>query len=274
MSNAKHAFAVFLWLVLLASAQPYQYQPPANNPSPPVTMRAWMCHGRNQKEMVDKLAQAGIVRTPVVRKAMEIVDRGNYVDNRPYDDTPQSIGFGVTISAPHMHSHALELILPALEKSQSSELSVLDVGCGSGYLTATLGRMVDAHNPLVGKSGKVYGVDIFPGLIELTKKNINKADGDLLEDGTVSVQLADGWKGLPDKSPFDAIHVGAAAHDFPKNLMMQLKVGGRLIVPVGPDGGAQVLYQIEKIDDHPVFDRNDFVFTELLGVRYVPLVHP
>ena len=271
MTSKKHALVVFLWILFPSEFACYQHIPPP--PDPPI-MRAWTCHGRNQRDMVDKLSQAGIVRSPVVRKAMNLVDRGNYVPYRPYDDTPQSIGFGQTISAPHMHAHALELIVAGLEKSKSTQLSLLDVGCGSGYLTAAMGRLVDSPNPLLGVPGKVYGVDVFPGLIEMSTNNINKADGDLIKDGTVTVQLGDGWKGLPSAAPFDAIHVGAAASDFPEALLMQLKVGGVLIIPVGPDGGAQVLYRVEKVADHPVFDKKDFIFTELLGVRYVPLFHP
>jgi protein-L-isoaspartate(D-aspartate) O-methyltransferase len=237
-------------------------------------MRAWSCHGRSQRELVNNLATAQIIRSPIVKKVMTLVDRANYVNQRPYDDTPQSIGWSQTISAPHMHAHALELIVPAIEKSQSP--TMLDVGCGSGYLTAAMGRMVSDHNkePLVGDgSGKVYAVDVFPGLVEMTKQNIMKQDADLIQDGTVTVQLGDGWKGLPSAAPFDAIHVGAAADNFPKQLMMQLRVGGVLICPVGPDGGAQVLYRIEKVADNPEFHNEDFRFHELLGVRYVPLLH-
>lgn len=249
----------------------YQNTPPPPDP-PAIKMRAWQCHGRTNRELVNNLASAGIITSPVVKKVMTLVDRANYVPQRPYDDTPQSIGWGQTISAPHMHAHALELIVPTLEKS-SSPLTLLDVGCGSGYLTAAMGRMVDAKDPLVGSGGKVFAVDVFPGLVEMTKENVKKQDGDLLTDGTVTVQLGDGWKGLKEKGPFDAIHVGAAADSFPKELMMQLKPGGVLIVPVGPDGGAQVLYRIEKTNDRPDFHQEDFNFRELLGVRYVPLLH-
>jgi protein-L-isoaspartate(D-aspartate) O-methyltransferase len=79
---------------------------------------------------------------------------------------------------------------------------------------------------------------------------------------------------LPDSAPFDAIHVGAAAASFPQALALQLKVGGVLIVPVGPQQGAQTLCKVEKISDkHPDhFDASDYRFQELLGVRYVPLI--
>jgi protein-L-isoaspartate(D-aspartate) O-methyltransferase len=122
-----------------------------------------------------------------------------------------------------------------------------------------MGRMVDSKNPLIAESngGKVFAIDVFPGLVEMTTRNIEKHDKDLLDDGTVTVQLGDGWKGLPSQAPFDAIHVGAAAYSFPKDLMVQLKEGGVLIVPVGPDGGAQTLYHIEKLKDRSDFHKED-----------------
>jgi len=166
-------------------------------------------------------------------------------------------------------------MVPYLKKSQASKVNILDVGCGSGYLTAALGRLVDdsEHEPILGKPGKVYGIDVYPELVELTRKNIQKEDGDLLANKVGEVLEGDGWKGLPDKGPFDAIHVGAAADAFPKNLMMQLRVGGVLLVPVGPDGGAQVFYKVERLAESSQFSEKDFRKDYLLGVRYVPLVH-
>jgi len=240
-------------------------------------MRAWTCHGRTQKEMVDKLSAANIVSSKAIREILYKVDRGNYVVNREvaYDDTPQAIGYGQTISAPHMHAHVLEELVPPLEKLHRDDpglsFSILDVGCGSGYLTTCFGRMLDGESPL-GYKGKVYGIDYVPELVEMTRRNMNKADGDLLKSGIVEVSVGNGWKGLPAAAPFHAIHVGAAAETFPKALMMQLAVGGRMVIPVGPDGGYQNLYRVDRIYHSSTFEESDYVVKQLLGVRYVPLV--
>lgn len=271
-------------------------------------MRAWHCHGRNQRELVDRLNQAGIVRSPQVKEVMQQVDRQYYVslieenDPRhrpantgsaapsPYLDAPQAIGLGQTISAPHMHAHVLEEMLPYLLRSNSQPLRILDVGCGSGYLTACLGRWFQAprgaaantnnSNPassILGRPGRVFGIDIYPHLVNLTKENIMKKDGDLIQNGIVQVKVANGWNGWPEEAPFDAIHVGAAAADFPHELALQLKLGGVLIVPVGPVGGVQNLYKVERVGETSTneaggFVQSDFNVHELLGVRYVPLV--
>ena len=233
---------------------------------------------------------------------MQQVDRTNYIPNDPYIDAPQTIGLGQTISAPHMHAYVLEEIYPYLTQnakkttpSPEDPISVLDVGCGSGYLTATLGRWLQSKKPTTlvpagsGKSilfpngtplhSKVFGIDVHPPLVELTKTNISKQDKDLLDSGLVTLALKDGWKGWPAHAPFDAIHVGAAAESLPEDLAIQLKVGGVLIIPIGPDGGEQKLYKIERISDTGYgsgrYADEDFRISVLLGVRYVPLVpHP
>jgi protein-L-isoaspartate(D-aspartate) O-methyltransferase len=250
-------------------------------------MRAWTCHGRNQKDLVDRLCQASIIHTPAVKKLMTVVDRGNYVPKNSYMDAPQTIGLGQTISAPHIHARVLEEMHPYLVGKNN--VTMLDVGNGSGYLTAALGRwiqpkLIDGGDTLMASilgtsvTGKVFGIDVHSSLIDLTLQNMRKQDGDLLDSGTVKVSLGDGWKGMKEEGPFDVIHVGAAADGMPFQLVSQLKVGGVAIIPIGKQSEVQHLYKIERIkesdSDYETFHSEDFRMTALLGVRYVPLVHP
>eukprot|EP00534_Pseudo-nitzschia_fraudulenta_P002869 CAMPEP_0201138364 /NCGR_PEP_ID=MMETSP0850-20130426/55892_1 /ASSEMBLY_ACC=CAM_ASM_000622 /TAXON_ID=183588 /ORGANISM="Pseudo-nitzschia fraudulenta, Strain WWA7" /LENGTH=278 /DNA_ID=CAMNT_0047409757 /DNA_START=383 /DNA_END=1219 /DNA_ORIENTATION=- len=270
---------------------------------------AWKSQGRNQRDLVRKLRKANIIRSDAVEKVMERVDRGNYYqvsdDDHPprdnnnklcYADRALVIGSGQTISAPHMHAYALEEIFPSLAKKRNSEsesVTILDVGCGSGYLTACFGRYVStAADQNNRSSGKVFGIDVRRDLVDTTTRNMLREDGDLLREGVVDLSLRDGWKGLPEHAPFDAIHVGAAASTLPKILANQLGVGGVMVIPIGPSGGnqPQVLYRIRRVsggsnssggDDETKrlyyssedsFRKEDFEIKRLLGVRYVPLV--
>ena len=92
---------------------------------------AWRCHGTDNNSLVKKLQQHGIVQSEEVATTMLAVDRGHYVEQRAYEDAPQRIGYNITISAPHMHAHALELLRETLKPG----CRALDIGSGSGYLT-------------------------------------------------------------------------------------------------------------------------------------------
>lgn len=255
---------------------------------PPV-MKAWFCDGKTQKTLVDNLRQAQIVKSAAVQATMASVDRMYYLpegyDKNPYADAPQPILKGQTCSAPHMHAHVLEDMLPYLLKRQEEilrsddaaqqPLKVLDVGCGSGYLTACLGRW---FKPL-GKDqtftvpGNVFGMDIHTELVNMTRQNMLKADGDLLDQGIVELRVGNGWTGWAEEAPFDAIHVGAAAASVPVDLAQQLLApNGVLIVPVGAQNQVQKLLKIQRCKQSPKFSAQDYRVEELLQVRYVPLV--
>ena len=262
-STALHRFIIVFYLVCL------QYSPTTVSTA---LMKAWACHGRTQKDLVANLCEAQIIRSPEVRQAMEKVDRRFFCPNQSYRDAPQPIGKGQTISAPHMHAHALEQMLPHLRASSSPKLHLLDVGCGSGYLTACMGEWV-ASGSLGQRPGSVYGIDVVSDLVTRSTRNIERSNPALLSSQTVQLGIADGWKGLPQT--FDAIHVGAAAADFPVELLQQLKVGGVMVIPVGPQDQTQTLYKIERQGNSGNgFDPREYTFQALFGVRYVPLVHP
>ena len=214
--------------------------------------------------LVGSLQDAGIIKSDRIINVMKLVDRAKYVPQGfpPYADSPQPIGDAQTISAPHMHAQALELLNPFLHAGSS----VLDVGCGSGYLTACMGY-------LVRPGGNVIGVENREALVELSKSNVAHANSDLLTSGTVHFAFGNAWTGEGFASEgsegeiFDAIHVGAAAEKMPDILLRSLKRPGRMVIPVGPQWGSQIFVVVDKDKDGGVTQR------EILSVMYVPLEH-
>ncbi|KAH9924598.1 Pcmt1-prov protein [Amylocystis lapponica] len=176
------------------------------------------------------------------RQAMSKVDRANYVYNKAsaYEDLPQPIGHGATISAPHMHAHTVENLLPLL----CPGARVLDIGSGSGYLVAD-------------GAGTVVGIEHVPELVDWSVQNLAR-DGLGAALGGRAHQ-----DGYPDAGPYDVIHVGAAAPTMPAELVEQLACPGRMFIPVGTV--AQQIVQVDKDADGNVTQQ------ELFDVMYVPL---
>lgn len=197
------------------------------------------------------MAREGLLHSERVKEAMKATDRANYVRNGrdAYVDSPQPIGHGATISAPHMHAHAAE----ALESFLYPGARALDVGSGSGVLCAVMAR-------LVGADGRVIGVDHVKELVDWSRDNVQR-DG--LTEPQVKLVCADGRKGWPEGAPFDAIHVGAAAPELAEELVKQLKAPGRMFIPVGTD--SQEIVQVDKDKEGIVSKKS------LFGVMYVPL---
>ncbi|TKY73579.1 Protein-L-isoaspartate O-methyltransferase 1 [Spatholobus suberectus] len=207
------------------------------------------------KAMVERLQRYGIITSSKVAEVMVTVDRALFVPDgaAPYDDSPMAIGYNATISAPHMHAMCLQL----LEENLRPGMHALDVGSGTGYLTACFALMV-------GPQGRAVGVEHIPELVSFSIENIQKsAAATLLKDGSLSVHAGDGRQGWPEFAPYDAIHVGAAAPEIPQPLIDQLKPGGRMVIPVG-----NIFQDLKIVDKNS--DGSISVRTET-SVRYVPL---
>lgn len=161
---------------------------------------------------------------------------------RAYSDTPLPIGHGQTISQPYIVAFMTQTIRPA------PGMKVLEIGTGSGYQAAVL----------AATGARVYSIEIIPELAQSARENLARS-------GYAGVRLreADGYFGWPEEAPFDAILVTAAAPFVPPPLIKQLKVGGKMIIPVGSPFLVQTLMLVEK-DERRTRSRS------LMPVRFVP----
>ena len=211
------------------------------------------------EKLIDSLVKQGILYSPKVVNAMLSVPRVKFLpeDIQPYGavDTPLQIGFGQTVSAPHMVSIMNEAL--QLEVGQK----VLEVGAGSGWHAATITELVAAKDVPRSEWGHVYTVEIVQVLAETARKNImNVGFGD-----RVTIINADGSKGYPEKAPYDRIVVTAAAPEVPQPLLDQLKANGVMVIPVGEISLFQTLMRLTK-------DEAGKIRQENLGeVAFVPL---
>lgn len=202
---------------------------------------------RTRERMLVRLREQGI-KDEVVLSAISAIPRHIFVDEalsiRAYEDVSLPIGFGQTISQPYIVAHMSEIL-----RNGNTINKVLEIGTGCGYQTAVLSKLAN----------EVYSVDRIRPLVM-------KARGHLRELKCTNVKLghADGNMGLPDFAPFDGIIVTAAASHIPQDLLDQLAIGGRLVVPVGTD--EQILYLVERLS------QLEYRQTKLDAVKFVPLL--
>ncbi len=167
-------------------------------------------------EMVDRLVSYGYLRTKKVIEAMKGVPRHLFVpkkeEKHAYEDRPLPVGESQTISAPHM----VAIMCEALHLEE--EHRVLEVGAGTGYHACVVAQMVE----------EVFTVERIEVLARRAEENLKKADC-----GETKVIVGDGSIGYKEAAPYDRIFVTAGAPDMPRPLLDQLKIGGRLLIPVG-----------------------------------------
>ena len=163
-----------------------------------------------------------------------------------YADYPLPIGWGQTISAPHMVAIMCDLL------DIRDGMKVLDVGAGSGYHAAVMG--------VLAGSGHVYAVEVIEGLALFARDNLKKAG-----IANVTVTVGDGSLGLPGFAPYDRINVACAAPEIPDTMTSQLKTGGKLIIPVGRY--LQELYLVTKTDGLKKEAKGGVVFVPLIGKK-------
>lgn len=241
------AVALTLGLGWLLVTRPWQSASPAGTTPPVPTESPAPDRTDERLEMVETQIRSRGVGDPGVLKAMETVPRHLFVpaDVLPeaYADYPLPIGYGQTISQPYIVAWMTELL------HLKPGAKVLEIGTGSGYQAAILDSM---------------GMEVYT--MEIVEPLATEATARLASMGykKISVRNADGYYGWEEQAPFDAIIVTCAPDHIPPPLVQQLADGGRMVLPVGPPGGYQSLWLVEK--------QGGQVTTSNLGaVRFVPL---
>ena len=196
--------------------------------------------------LILKLRQLG-VSNPKILNCIEEIDRSRFVSkvflDRCLEDIPLPIECGQTISQPSL----VAFMTHQLEIPQRSK--VLEIGTGSGYKTAILGKL----------ASRVYSIERYKKLIDLAQTRLN-----YLNISNVIILLQDGFFGYAPQAPFDRIIFTAAVEEIPSLVLSQLKVGGIMVIPVGLPNQKQSLLKVTKTE-------KGLDIKELMSVRFVQM---
>jgi len=205
-----------------------------------------MTSSRTRDRMLARLRESGI-KDEATLAAIGAVPRHIFVDEalsiRAYEDVSLPIGYGQTISQPYIVARMTEVLRNGKQLNK-----VLEIGTGCGYQTAVLSQVAD----------EVLSLERLRALVMKARDHLRT-----LKCSNVKLDHADGSQGLEEYAPFDGIMVTAAASHVPEELLSQLTIGGRMVIPIGTD--KQVLYLIERL-------ANEYKQTKLETVNFVPLI--
>lgn len=207
-----------------------------------------MTSARTRDRLVQRLREQGIANTAVLDR-MRNVPRHIFVDealsSRAYEDTALPIGFGQTISQPYIVARMTEALLEG-----GPLFNVLEVGTGCGYQSAVLSTLVD----------KIYSIERVEPLLKRARERCKE-----LGLRNIRFRHGDGTLGWPAHAPYDGILVAAAPLRVPDALLEQLKVGGRLIVPVGGESGQELVRFTRREQKMDRVSLGAVTFVPLLG---------
>ena len=182
------------------------------------------------KNLIKELISSGYLKTLRLIEAFERVDRKDFVSDEHKDEayinSALPIGHGQTISQPMTVAFMLELLQP--EKGNK----IMEIGSGSGWQTALLASAVGGPASTRGEPtrGGVFAIELIPELCALGKKNVSKYD--FVKKEIVKFFCLNATRGLPEEAPFDRIVSAASAEEVPKAWKEQLKIGGRMVLPI------------------------------------------
>jgi len=215
--------------------------------------------------LIDSLIEQGWLKTPRIIEAFKKIKRKDFLLEDEKDlaevNGALSIGYGQTISQPLVVAFMLELLQPKPGDK------ILDIGSGSGWTSALLAHIVsggELNEKLKMKneklSGKIIAIDIVPELVEFGKNNVAKYN--FIQKGIVDFLCADGSKGYEKEAPFDKVLCSAEAKEVPQAWKDQLKIGGRIVTPIG----SSIWLFIKK-------SSQQFQEKEYPGFVFVPLIN-
>jgi len=206
--------------------------------------------------LIDYLIKEGWLKTPRIIDAFKKIKRVDFLPEDAKDlaelNEALPIGFGQTISQPLVVAFMLELLDPRPGEK------ILDVGSGSGWTTALLAKIVTSDKQQE-KKGKVIAIEIIPELTKFGEKNVAKYN--FIKKGIVEFVCADASKGYKKEAPFDKILASASAKELPWAWKEQLKISGRIVIPIGNS----IWLFIKKSED-------GFEQIEYPGFVFVPLI--
>jgi protein-L-isoaspartate(D-aspartate) O-methyltransferase len=197
---------------------------------------------KNSSRMIERVSDNAL-------NILQSIDRAEFALNgegliSAYYDTPLSIGWNTTISAPHMHLTTLNYISKYVDYRKKYSKAI-DIGSGSGYMSLALAK-------LLGPNSEVYALDHINDIVEFSKNNIKKSHRNYLDYNRIKFVCADGRNGYLAGAPYEIIHVGAACENIPDSMIEQLAPGGLIWIPVGPINRTKKIILLLKEDNNNI----------------------